>query len=145
MAYLYHRSHLDCSNGNNAIAPFAVFYANENLPDQTPETSYLTLTLRAIGFDTFETNLLVIPSSVLFILQLLFWTWLSEKWNQRLLIGLISQIWTIPLLVALETLPKTFHGDKWVRYAISSLIVGYPYAHAMLGTFGVLVGPVTLG
>jgi hypothetical protein len=48
-------------------------------------------------------------------------------------IGLISQIWVIPLIVALETLPTKFHGDKWVRFAITSLIVGYPYAHAMLG------------
>jgi hypothetical protein len=77
--------------------------------------------------------LLTIPAFVLFIIQLLWWTWLSEKLNQRLLIGLISQLWTIPLLIALETLPATFHGDKWVRFAITSLIVGYPYAHAMLG------------
>jgi hypothetical protein len=94
----------------------------------------LTLNLKSLGFNTFQTNLLTIPSSVLFILQLLFWTWLSEKLNQRLFIGLISQIWTIPLLIALETLPAHFHGANWVRFAIASLIVGYPYAHAMLGT-----------
>ena len=100
---------------------------------QTPETNYLTLTLRSLGFNTFTTNLLVIPSSVLFILQLLFWTWLSEKMNQRFFIGLVSQLWTIPLIVALETLPLKFTGANWVRYTISSLIVGYPYAHATLG------------
>jgi hypothetical protein len=72
---------------------------------------------------------------VLFILQLQFWTWLSEKWNQRFLIGLMSQLWAIPLLIALETLPKTFPHSNWVRYAISSLIVGYPYVHAILGEF----------
>lgn len=100
---------------------------------QTPETSYLTLTLKALGFSTFNTNLLTIPSSVLFILQLLFWTWLSEKINQRFLVGLMSQIWVIPLLIALETLPKTFPNSNWVRFAISSLVVGYPYVHAILG------------
>ena len=99
----------------------------------TPSTSYLSLTLRSLGFDVFETNLLIIPSSVLFILQLLFWTWFSEKFNQRFLIGLISQIWVIPLLIALETLPLKFHGANWARFALSSLVVGYPYAHAMLG------------
>ncbi|MCJ1291292.1 hypothetical protein MMC34_002835 [Xylographa carneopallida] len=98
----------------------------------TPETSYLTLTLKSLGFDTFSTNLLVIPSSVLFIFQLLFWTWFSEKMNQRFFVGLASQLWTIPLIVALETLPVQFAGSNWVRYAISSLIVGYPYAHATL-------------
>ncbi|KAI4187386.1 MAG: hypothetical protein L6R41_002845 [Letrouitia leprolyta] len=99
----------------------------------TPSTAYLSLTLRSIGFDVFETNLLIIPSSVLFILQLIFWTWFSEKFNQRFFIGLISQIWVLPLLIALETLPLKFHGAQWARFALSSLIVGYPYAHAMLG------------
>lgn len=98
----------------------------------TPQTSYLTLTLKSLGFTTFHTNLLVIPSSFLFILQLLFWTWFSEKVNQRFLVGLISQLWTLPLLIALETLPAKFPGANWVRYAISTLIVGYPYAHAIL-------------
>ena len=99
----------------------------------TPSTNYLSLTLRSLGFTVFQTNLLIIPSSVLFILQLLFWTWFSEKFNQRFFIGLVSQLWAIPLLVALETLPLKFPGAQWSRYAISSLIVGYPYAHAMLG------------
>ncbi|MCJ1262594.1 hypothetical protein MMC22_002464 [Lobaria immixta] len=98
----------------------------------TPETNYLTLTLRSLGFDTFKTNLLVIPANVLFILQLIFWTWFSEKFNQRFFIGLISQIWAIPLIVALETLPLKFAHADWVRFGITSLIVGYPYAHAML-------------
>ncbi|TVY17185.1 putative transporter protein [Lachnellula arida] len=98
----------------------------------TPPMNYLTLTLKALGFSTFNTNLLVIPSSVLFIIQLLFWTWLSEKVNQRFLVGLFSQIWVIPLLVALEVLPTKFPHSQWVRYAISSLIVGYPYVHAIL-------------
>ncbi|TVY59252.1 putative transporter [Lachnellula cervina] len=98
----------------------------------TPPMNYLTLTLKALGFSTFNTNLLVIPSSVLFILQLLFWTWLSEKINQRFIVGLFSQIWVIPLLVALEVLPTKFPHSQWVRYGISSLIVGYPYVHAIL-------------
>ncbi|KAF2666015.1 phthalate transporter [Microthyrium microscopicum] len=98
----------------------------------TPETTYITLTCKALGFSTFETNLLTIPAYVLFIIQLLFWTWFSEKVNQRMLIGIISQIWVLPLLIALEVLPKTFPGSNWAKWVISTLIIGYPYAHAVL-------------
>jgi hypothetical protein len=99
----------------------------------TPEASYISLTTKALRFNTFETNLLTIPGYTLFILQLLFWTWLSEKIGQRLLIGLISQIWALPLLIAIEVLPAktTVHLD-WAKWAISTLIIGYPYAHAIL-------------
>jgi hypothetical protein len=98
----------------------------------TPETAYITLTCKALGFDTFQTNLLTIPAYVLFIIQLLFWTWASEKWNQRLLVGLVSQLWVLPLLIALEVLPAVFPNSNWSKWAISSLIIGYPYVHAIL-------------
>ncbi len=137
MANLSHRPDLDGPNGK---APFKHPPVSVAIPilililkRQTPPANYLTLTLKALGYSTFNTNLLTIPSSVLFILQLQFWTWLSEKINQRFLVGLVSQIWAIPLLIALETLPKTFAHANWVRFAISSLVVGYPYVHAILG------------
>jgi len=93
-------------------------------------TNYLTLQLKAVGFGTFETNLLTIPAYVLFILQLLFWTWISEKINQRFLMGVICMLWILPVLIALETIPaETSH---WAKWACSTLIVGYPYIHAIL-------------
>lgn len=98
----------------------------------TPPSAYLTLNLKALGFTTFQTNLLVIPSAVLFMIQLLTWTWISEKINQRLLIGVIAQLWMLPLLITLEVLPKTFAHANWVRWAVASLLVGYPYVHAIL-------------
>ncbi|KAF4631038.1 hypothetical protein G7Y89_g7098 [Cudoniella acicularis] len=123
VANLPHRFNVDNSN-----VPFTYHL----IKPKTPPANYLTLTLKALGFSTFNTNLLTIPSSVLFILQLQFWTWLSEKLNQRFLIGLVSQLWAIPLLIALETLPPNFAHANWVRFAVSSLIVGYPYVHAIL-------------
>ncbi len=93
-------------------------------------TQYLTLQLRAAGFGTFETNLLTIPAYVLFILQLLWWTWVSEKTNQRFLTGLVSQIWALPILIALETLNK--HAGAWLKWALSTLLVGAPYVHAII-------------
>jgi hypothetical protein len=112
----------------------------------TPMTSYLTLQIRSLGFGTFETSLLTvrhgnmithsetnkrqIPAYVLFILQLLFWTWLSERINQRFIVGLMSQVWALPLLIVLEILSRD--ASHWSRWVISTLLVGYPYVHAIL-------------
>ena len=131
MANLPYWLNMDNSHGNLSLP--LTFSPLANPRPQTPPMNYLTLTLKALGFSTFNTNLLVIPSSVLFILQLQFWTYISEKINQRFLVGLMSQVWVIPLLIALETLPQKFPHSNWVRYAISSLVVGYPYVHAILG------------
>jgi len=95
-----------------------------------PMTAYLTIQLKALGFGTFNTNLLTIPAYVLFIIQLLFWTWLSERINQRFLVGLMSQVWALPLLIALEVLPTK--ASHWARYVLSILLVGNPYVHAIL-------------
>lgn len=93
-------------------------------------TAYLTLQLKAAGFGTFETNLLTIPAYVLFIVQLLFWTWVSEKTDQRFLTGLVSQIWALPILIALETINS--QTGAWVKWALSTLLVGAPYVHAII-------------
>lgn len=98
----------------------------------TPPQAYITLTCRALGFDTFQTNLLTIPAYVLFIIQLLFWTWVSERANQRLLLGVLGQFWNLPLLIALVALPPVFSGSNWARWTISTLLVGYLYVHAIL-------------
>lgn len=98
----------------------------------TPPQAYITLTCKALGFDTFQTNLLTIPAYTLFILQLLFWTWASEKMNQRLFVGLLAQIWALPLLIALVALPPHFNNSNWVKWTLSTLLVGYPYAHAII-------------
>lgn len=95
-----------------------------------PATSYLTLQLKSLGFGTFETNLLSIPAYVIFIINLLFWTWVSEKINQRFLLAVVSQIWNLPLLIALEVLPAS--ANAWVRWVLSVLLVGSPYFHAVI-------------
>ncbi len=101
-----------------------------SLPAQ-PITAYLTLNLKALGFDTFQTNLLTVPAWFLFLLQLVFWTWISEKINNRFLIVLFGQIYMLPLVIALEVLPSG--ASPWAWYALSALLVGYPYVHAIIG------------
>ncbi|CEJ91846.1 Putative Phthalate transporter [[Torrubiella] hemipterigena] len=99
------------------------------LPVQ-PVANYLTLNLRSIGFDTFQTNLLTIPGYVLFVIQLLFWTRVSERINNRFLIVFYYSVWVFPLILALRFLPDG--ASPWSRYAIMVLVVGYPYVHSIL-------------
>lgn len=95
-----------------------------------PASSYLTLQLKSLGFDTFETNLLTIPSYVLFILQLLFWTRVSERVNQRFLIGAVAEVWYLIMLIALTVLPDD--ANPWSRWVLTTLLIGSPYLHAVV-------------
>lgn len=102
------------------------------IPPQ-PVTAYLTLNLKALGFNTFQTNLMTIPAYVLFLIQLVFWTWLSERVNDRMTTVLVSQLWMLPIILALELLSTS--ASPWIWYTLSILLIGYPYVHAILGTF----------
>lgn len=95
-----------------------------------PMTQYLTLHIRSLGYTTFETNLLTIPAYVLFIFQILWWTWVSEKTDQRFLVGLVSQVWALPILIVLENISGS--TAPWVGWGLSTLMVGHPYIHAIL-------------
>lgn len=95
-----------------------------------PMNQYITLTLKSAGFGTFETNLLTIPAYVIFIVGLLFWTWLSEKLDERFLLATVSQLWVLPLLIALLCLPT--HRSPWVSWILAILLYAQPYVHAIL-------------
>ena len=94
-----------------------------------PIEQYMTLNLRAAGFDTFSVNLLTIPAYLLWIAGLLFWTRVSERINERFVLATVSQIWVLPLLVALEFLPK--ERNHWVVWILTVLLTSQPYVHAI--------------
>lgn len=96
-----------------------------------PVSQYLTLTLRGVGFNTFETNLLTIPATSLLVGQCLFWTWFSEKIDQRLIVGVANTIWLFPLLFALRFMPQG--SSPWAWFTVSTLVVAHVYVHAILG------------
>lgn len=96
----------------------------------TPATNYITLQLKSLGFGTFETNLLTIPAYVIFIINLLIFTWISERFNQRLLLGVVCEIWCLALLIALEVLPAD--ASAWGRWVDLILLIGAPYVHAII-------------
>ncbi|KIW49334.1 hypothetical protein, variant [Exophiala xenobiotica] len=95
-----------------------------------PPQNYLAFILRQMGFSTFDANLLTIPSQFLFGVNLLIISRISEWVNERSLISSTSNIWIFPWLVALVTLGE--NASPWVRYALLTGLLSYPYCHAIL-------------
>ena len=96
------------------------------VPVEPPHT-YLTLSLRSLGFNTIQSNLLSVPAYVIGAMGLLFTCYLSEIINSRVLSTVILQFWALPLLIVLYTF--TEHTSQWAYFAVVSLIVGFPYVH----------------
>ena len=92
-----------------------------------PPQTYLTLSLRNLGFTTTQTSLLSIPSYVLGMSLLLAMAFLSEAINSRVAATIVLQFWALPLLSTLYTFDK--HTSQWAYFAVVSLIAGYPYVH----------------
>ncbi|KAF5374958.1 hypothetical protein D9758_000534 [Tetrapyrgos nigripes] len=80
-----------------------------------PPQSYLTLSLRNLGFTTTQTNLLVVPSTAIGTLMLLFAAYFSEIFDSRVAATMILQIWALPLLIALYTFDKS--TSQWAYFA----------------------------
>ncbi|CAK7204578.1 hypothetical protein SEUCBS139899_007336 [Sporothrix eucalyptigena] len=109
----------------------------------SPAANYMTLNLRTLGFNTFNTTLMTIPASVLFFLMLLLWTFLSERnWsgtknksntNLRLVFVFLGQVYVLPCLIALELLPNS--AGPWSWYAAAVVLTGFPYVHPILVGF----------
>jgi predicted MFS family arabinose efflux permease len=55
-------------------------------------------------------------------------TYVSEKVNQRAYMGIFSQIWFLPCLIALLLLPIST-SNPWTTYAILTTLLSYPTPH----------------
>ncbi|KAJ5166991.1 uncharacterized protein N7482_005772 [Penicillium canariense] len=98
---------------------------------QSPPTSYITLTLRSLGFNKFNTNLLTIPANVFHIGNLLLITWISSRLNQWSLVAMFQAIWTLPCLLALRFWPDVI-TNAWGTYTVVTVLLSYPYCHAIV-------------
>ncbi|KAI8692613.1 hypothetical protein NCS56_00018300 [Fusarium sp. Ph1] len=96
----------------------------------SPFNTYLSYILRQIGFSVFKANLLAIPSQFLYAVNLLIITWVSERVKERGMLSSLSNIWIFPWVLALVVLPADM--SPWVRYALISGLLSYPYCHAIL-------------
>ncbi|KAF9883383.1 hypothetical protein FE257_003550 [Aspergillus nanangensis] len=100
---------------------------------QNPVQAYLSLTLKRLGFSTFDSNMLSIPSAALQIVLMLGLAKSSEYFGERTLHCVIGEFWSLPLLAALLGLPD--YGYNWPRFAIGTLISGYPYFHPIVSAW----------
>ena len=60
-------------------------------------------------------------------------TVLSERINQRALLGLFTQIWFFPCVIALAVIPKT--TNKWAVFGLLTVLLSYPSPHPMQGAW----------
>ncbi|KAI6032225.1 allantoate permease [Pisolithus microcarpus] len=104
--------------------PLYILGLTSGIPDGPPST-YLTLLLRDIGFNTFQTNLLTIPYQVLGIVTMFLITLLSEHVGERTFVAMLENLWTLPFLVALYALPS--EPNQWVFFAIVTGLLSYPF------------------
>ncbi|KAE9981006.1 hypothetical protein EG328_011907 [Venturia inaequalis] len=98
-------------------------------PMSTP-ANYLTLSLKGMGFDTFKTNLLVIPSKVLHVVTMLGLTYAGEVFGELTFTALIGQLWALPFLIFLN-LFNINSINKWFAWGIMTLLLCYPSAHPL--------------
>jgi hypothetical protein len=71
--------------------------------------------------------MLSIPSAALQIILMLALAYSSEYFNERTFHCMFGEFWVLPLLAALLGLPAG--GYNWPRFAITTMISGYPYFH----------------
>ncbi|KAI1505731.1 major facilitator superfamily domain-containing protein [Biscogniauxia marginata] len=98
-----------------------------NIPTFSPQ-QYLSLSLRGLGFDTFQTNLLTIPYLVLKIINMLALSTLAEYTGQLAACASIFQFWCLPFLIYLRVVDTT-HASKWLTWAMISLLLAAPLGH----------------
>lgn len=115
--------------GDWELWPLYLIGLTAYMPPSPPNT-YLSYILRQLGFSVFEANLLAIPSQFLFATNLLFITWVSRKFGERAIVSSLSNTWILPWLVALVALPDD--ASPWIRYALLTGLLSYPYCHAIL-------------
>ncbi|KAH7039415.1 permease of the major facilitator superfamily [Macrophomina phaseolina] len=69
-----------------------------------------------------------IPITVYAALNMLLITWLTERVGQIAVLGLLAQVWILPLLIIENTSAGTI--SHWGQYAVLLFLLGQPAVHA---------------
>lgn len=90
----------------------------------SPVSTYMTLTLRKLGFSTYKTNALSIPYNIISVITMLLTGYFSEIVNQRSLIIMGTPIWILACLFPL----RFWSGSQvnvWGTYALLTVLLGH--------------------
>lgn len=90
----------------------------------SPTNTYLTLTLRQLGFSTLTTNLLSIPYNVIMIISMVIITYYSEVIDSRAWMTMISPVWILACMIPLRYWPNA-QEDVWGTYALFTVMLGH--------------------
>jgi hypothetical protein len=99
----------------------------------SPPKAYVTLSLKNLGFSAFHITLLNIPITVLTAINLFWVTALTEWFGQIAIMGILTQLWALPLL--LVDLTAINHISSWAQYAVTMLLVTQPSMQAAQVSF----------
>ncbi|KAL7412614.1 major facilitator superfamily domain-containing protein [Mrakia frigida] len=106
------------------------FFSFAAMMPATAPSAYLTLVLKGLGFSTLNIQLLAIPYQVFFMFNCFGLAFFAKKTNQRAFSAIIGQAWALVILIALVCTPSSV--SPWVRYALLSLLLAYPYSHPIM-------------
>lgn len=89
-----------------------------------PVVTYLTLTLRELGFTTFATNALTIPYNILQIITLVILGYLCQKLKSKASLLATVPVWGLVCLFPLRYWPGS-QVNVWGTYAILTILLGH--------------------
>lgn len=112
--------------------PLYILGLTFQIPESTP-AEYLTLTLKGLGFDTFKTNLLVIPSTVGKIMTMLLLSYSAEIFGELTFHAAVPQFWSLPALVFLYVVDIN-KINKWNAFGLMTYLLSYPSGKQTLFT-----------
>ena len=87
-----------------------------------PVVIYLSLTLKKMGFSTFDSYLLQVPYAGLNMVLGIAVSWSSQHFKERAWHCVLAHASAIPFLISLDSLPPS--TGLWERYGCTLLIVG---------------------
>lgn len=74
--------------------------------------------------------MLMIPHYVLFMLLNLALVFSSKKLKERVLVSSLASWWQLIFLIVIVAIPDS--TGKWIKWAILTLLLSYPYCHPLL-------------